>query len=225
MKGLSFPEEKLTGIYLPYWTYDADSISYYSGERGIDKSSSQTYSVLENGKNVTKIREVKYTDWNNASGVIFHRFDDVLIPAGKTIPDNFNELIKPWKLDKLSPFKEDYMIGFRAEKYSIGVQDGFESAKYRMRSKIRELIKKDIGGDKQKIHSIKSSYDKIAFKHILLPLWMSSYKYKKKVYRFVVNGVTGELQGNRPWSWVKLLLFFLGIGAVIALIIIFKSHS
>ena len=220
MKGLEFPEEKLTGIYLPYWTYDSNSISYYSGERGIEKSTTKSYSVFENGENITKTKEVKYTDWEQASGVIFNPFNDVLVAAGKTIPEKFKELIKPWKLKDLSPFKEEYLSGFRAEKYSIGVKDGFIIAKEKMGSKIRELIKKDIGGDKQKIHSVKSSFDKISFKHILLPLWMSSFRYNNKVYRFVVNGVTGELQGNRPWSWRKILLFLFAIAATIAALVI-----
>ncbi|MEN8222003.1 MAG: hypothetical protein ABFR36_01985 [Acidobacteriota bacterium] len=220
MKEMKFPEEKLTGIYLPYWTYDANSISYYSGERGIDKTTTKSYSVMENGENVTKSKDVKYTDWDHTSGVVYHAFNDVLIPAGKTIPDKFNELIKPWKLKNISPFKEEYLSGFRAEKYSIGVKDGFISAKEKMGDKIRGLIRKDIGGDQQKIHSVRSDFDKISFKHILLPLWMSSYRYKDKVYRFVINGVTGEVQGNRPWSKWKLLFMLTIIALIIAGLII-----
>jgi len=220
MKEMTFPGEKLTGIYLPYWTYDANSMSYYSGERGIRKKTTKSYSVTEKGQNVTKSKVEYYTEWHPASGVIFHPFNDVLVPAGKTIPDKFHNLIKPWKLTDLSPFKTEYLSGFRAEKYSIGVREGFTTAKGKMSQKINELIRKDIGGDEQRIRSVNSSYDKITFKHILLPLWMSSYRYKAKVYRFVINGVTGEVQGNRPWSKIKLVLFFGAIIAVIAGLII-----
>ena len=220
MKEMTFPGKKLTGIYLPYWTYDADSISYYSGERGVKKKTTKSYSVMENGQNVTKSKLEYYTDWNHTSGVVFHPFNDLLIPAGKTIPDKFNELIKPWKLKDISPFKEEYLSGFRAEKYSIGVKEGFTAAKGKMEQKINELIRKDIGGDEQRIHNVNSTYDKISFKHILLPLWMSSYRYKDKVYRFVINGVTGEVQGNRPWSKWKLLFMFTMIGLIIAGLII-----
>ena len=175
---------------------------------------------MENGQNVTKSKVEQYIDWDHASGVVFHPFNDVLIPAGKTIPDKFNELIKPWKLKDISPFKEEYLSGFRAEKYSLGVKEGFTSAKGKMGKKINELIRKDIGGDEQRINNVNSTYDKISFKHILLPLWMSSYRYKDKVYRFVINGVTGEVQGNRPWSKWKLLFMFAIIGLIIAGLII-----
>ena len=42
------------------------------------------------------------------------------------------------------------------------------------------------------------------FKHILLPIWLASYRYQDKVYRFLVNGQSGEVQGERPWSVWKI---------------------
>jgi hypothetical protein len=54
------------------------------------------------------------------------------------------------------------------------------------------------------------------FKHILLPLWIASYQYQGKAYRFLVNGQTGEVQGEAPWSVIKIVLFIATIVAVIA---------
>ncbi len=220
LKGKVVSKESLSGVYLPYWTYDANTISYYSGERGTERNRKEPYTVTEDGKMISKVRDVKYMEWNPASGVIFHPFNDVLVQAGDSIPDRFTGLLEPWNLKEIKPFKEEYLSGFKAEKYKIGVKAGFKATKEKMESKIRDLIKKEIGGDEQKIHSVNSSFDKISFKHILLPLWMSSFRYKNKVYRFMVNGVTGELQGDRPWSKWKLLLFFGSIIAVIAALII-----
>ncbi len=216
MKKRSVSDESLSGVYLPYWTFDANTISYYSGERGVEKSRIESYTVTEGGRTVEKTREVKYTEWYPASGVIFHPFNDVLVQAGKPVPDKFLGLLEPWNLKEIKAFKEEYLSGFKAEKYQTGVKEGFRSAKGKMAVKISNLIRKDIGGDDQRIHSVNSSYDKISFKHVLLPVWMSSYMYKNKVYRFMVNGVTGELQGDRPWSWIKILLFIAIIVTIIA---------
>jgi predicted RNA-binding Zn-ribbon protein involved in translation (DUF1610 family) len=215
MKEMTFPGQQLTGIYLPYWTYDAGSMSWYTGERGIRHQRTENYTAFEGGKNVTKQRTTTYTEWTPVSGLVHHDFDDVLVPAGKTIPEKFAELIQPWKLMDLKPFKEEYLSGFRAETYSIGVRDGFEQAKKKMASKISDLIRRDIGGNEQRIITVNTTYDSISFKHVLLPLWMSSYRYKDNVYRFVVNGVTGEVQGNRPWSKWKILLLILTIIIII----------
>ena len=44
----------------------------------------------------------------------------------------------------------------------------------------------------------------VTFKHILLPVWMAAYKFRGESYRFVVNGQTGRVQGERPWSFWKI---------------------
>ena len=69
--------------------------------------------------------------------------------------------------------------------------------------------------------SAKSRYEAITFKHLLLPVWLLAYRYKDKPYRVVVNACTGEVQGERPYSWVKItftvLAALLAAGTVAAL--------
>ena len=73
----------------------------------------------------------------------------------------------------------------------------------------------DIGGDHQRIQTLDTRHNDITFKHVLLPMWICSYRYKEKIYRFLVNARTGEVQGQRPWSWVKITLTALSAAAVI----------
>ena len=69
---------------------------------------------------------------------------------------------------------------------------------------IRSDVRRDIGGDEQRIAAIDTDWSDETFKHILLPVWMAAYKYNGKSYRFLVNGQTGEVQGERPWSVWKI---------------------
>ena len=57
------------------------------------------------------------------------------------------------------------------------------------------------------------------------PVWLSSYKYKDKVYRFLVNARTGEVQGDRPYSAIKIALLVISIVAVVGIIIYFASQK
>ena len=82
--------------------------------------------------------------------------------------------------------------------------DGFAMAADVMDPQIRQAIRHDIGGDHQRIHSVNTRHDDVTFKHILLPVWLSAYRYRDRVYRFLVNARTGEVQGERPWSWIKI---------------------
>ena len=65
---------------------------------------------------------------------------------------------------------------------------------------IESTIRSDIGGDEQRIHGYTTNHSNITFKLFFLPLWLSSFRYDTKVFRFVVNARTGEAVGERPYS-------------------------
>jgi predicted RNA-binding Zn-ribbon protein involved in translation (DUF1610 family) len=230
--------DKLNGMYIPYWTYDTDTHTDYSGERGIDRHETEYYTVEENGRTVQKSRRVTVTDWYHASGDVRNNFDDVLVNASNSLPREYVDALEPWDMEGLVPFNENYLAGFRSESYQIGLKDGFDFAKVKMEPVINETIRRDIGGDHQRIHSKSVDYNNITFKHTLLPLWISSYRYRNKSFRFLINARTGETKGDRPYSKGKIagailtgilalscfgLDIYMGIVAVIIfLILLFK---
>ena len=108
--------------------------------------------------------------------------------------------------DAAAPLFPEYLAGFRAEGYSVSLAEGFEDAKAVMDRTISRDVKFDIGGDKQQIHEIKTQMRDVTFKHVLLPVWTAAYKFRGKTYRFVVNGQTGRVEGERPYSTVKIAL-------------------
>jgi LSD1 subclass zinc finger protein len=210
--------EKLTGLYIPYWTYDSDTSSDYTGERGTDYQVSETYTTTENGRSVTKTRTVTRTRWNSVSGHVDNLFDDVLVVASKSLPREYVEKLEPWELENMVAFNESYLSGFKTESYQVDLKEGFDDAKIKMDERIRASVCSDIGGDHQRIHTLNTVYNNITFKHILLPIWISAYMFKDKVYRFLINGRTGEVQGERPYSWVKITFAVLSAAAVILII-------
>ncbi|MBK6264929.1 hypothetical protein JKA74_07765 [Marivirga sp. S37H4] len=213
---LSFDHFK--GVYLPFWTYDSDTETPYIGQRGTHYYVSETYSTTENGKSVTKTRQVRKTRWHPVSGRINHLFDDVLVPASQSLPQKQVTALEPWDLNNLVPYDAKFLSGFITEKYQINLKNGFDNARNIMDSSITTLIYQDIGGDEQRILSRNTSYSNITFKHILLPAYISAYNFKGKLYQFMVNARTGEVQGERPWSVVKIVFAVLGVLAVIALL-------
>ncbi|MCR6639583.1 MAG: hypothetical protein NVV82_11550 [Sporocytophaga sp.] len=196
--------EKLDGIYLPYWTFDTNTQTDYTGQQGIDRYETEYYNTIENGKTVTKTRTRVVTDWYYAAGSVANSFDDVLINASHSLPRDYVEVLEPWDLDGLMPFNENYLAGFKSESYQVGLKDGFELAKRKIKGTIEDTIRRDIGGNHQRIHSTDTVYSNITFKHTLLPLWISSFRYRGKSYRFLINARTGETKGDRPYSWMKI---------------------
>ncbi len=214
--------EKLQGLYTPYWTFDAKTITDYTGQRGDDYEETETYT---NSEGETETRTVTRTEWTNVSGRVYVDFDDLLVVASNSLPQDHIRNLEPWDLSKLVPFDKKYMSGLKAESYTKDIQKGFDEAKIIMSINIEYEIRKDIGGDHQRIDSKNTTYNDVTFKHVLLPIWISSYRFKNKIYRFVVNGESGKIEGERPVSVLKIILVILLIAAIIALIFIFSQSK
>ena len=218
LKKLARMDNRLHGLYTPFWTYDARTTSYYSGARGDDYYVPQTVTVRVNGRVETRTVMVRHTRWRNVSGTVRNAFDDLLVVASHSLPREHVDEIDPWDLHELTPYRDEYLSGFSAENYQVDLPDGFEQAKELMAGPIHASVIRDIGGDHQQIHSIEVQYSNITFKHILLPLWISAYRYRDRVFRFLVNARTGEVRGDRPWSWIKITFAVLLAAAIIATI-------
>ncbi len=215
---------RLTGMYLPFWTFDCSTDSNYTGQRGENYTVSESYTAHENGKAVNRTRQVTKTRWYPASGRIKNSFDDILIEATRSLRKDKLRSLEPWDLKNLVTYNDRYLSGFRTETYSVDVKSGYSEAKMVMDPVIQSSIRNDIGGDQQMIHFVNTTYHDPTFKHILLPVWLSAYRYNNKVYQFIINARTGEVQGERPYSAVKIgLTIFFGIVAAIILYFMFSK--
>ena len=206
-------EGRFNGIYLPYWTFDSMTFTRYSGMRG-----DHYWVTVGTGKN--KRREMR-TRWTPASGRFQRFFDDVLVIAGQGLPLKRLTALEPWPLEDCAPFAQELLAGFVARTYDVPLDLGFQTGRQRMDQAIRGEVHQRIGGDVQVIHSLETRYDALTYKHLLLPVWMLAYRYKQKSYQVVVNAGTGEVQGDRPYSWIKILLavlFGLAVAGVVWLL-------
>ncbi len=199
---------RFNGIYLPYWTFDALTVTHYVGQRG------EHYTVtVGSGKNK---RTVVKTRWYPASGTFQRFFDDVLVVAATGLPKKRVDALEPWPVEKCVSFNQQILAGFLARTYDVSLEDGFNAGKSRMDEALDVEVRRRIGGDTQIVASINSRYDALTYKHLLLPVWMLAYRYGEKPYQVVVNAGTGEVQGDRPYSWLKIALAVIGVGAVAA---------
>ncbi|HSW40032.1 MAG TPA: hypothetical protein VLL97_11125, partial [Acidobacteriota bacterium] len=222
LKNYARSEKKLAGVYVPYWTYDSDTTTAYQGERGDHYYAAEAYTAIENGRSVSRTRQVRRTRWTPAAGTVYNSFDDLLVLAGKSLPGKYADSLEPWDLTNLVAYADEYLSGFRAESYQISLSEGFETAKALMAGAVNNSIRQHIGGDEQRIHNARTEYRSIRFKHILLPVWLSAYRFRERIYRILINARTGEIQGERPYSAWKIAGAVL-FGLIIAGIIIFVA--
>jgi hypothetical protein len=199
--------DRFHGLYMPYWTFDSVTEASYIGQRGTHYYVSVPYTTTVNGKSVTRTKQVRRTSWKTVSGEISHFFDDVLIPSSKRLPIALKQKLEPWGLSTdVLRFSEEYIAGFQTEKYQIDLEEGFNTAKSKMKERLTQMAKQEIGGDEQRIQSLNAAFNEIRFKYLLLPIWITTYKHGKKQYTCLVNGQTGKVAADRPYDYVKILV-------------------
>ncbi|WP_154223625.1 hypothetical protein [Marinicella rhabdoformis] len=196
LKRKAIQAQPIVGSYMPLWSFDADTYSRYTGSRG----DNYVTTVRRNGETQTVVK----TRWRNVSGDVDVKFDDLLVLGTESLPLKFQNFLSDWKLNQSMSYDARYLSGFRSELYTIPLSQGLTNAKHVMNQVIRAHIRRDIGGDHQRIYSTDTSYHNLGFQLILAPIWISAFNYNKKTFRYVINGQTGKAYGERPWSWWKI---------------------
>lgn len=216
---LSARPDHFQGLYIPYWTFDANTESQYRGEFGF-------YRTEKDKEGHTRT----VTDWHPvpARGVIQLSFDDVLVCGSDRYENSTLRAIEPYDTKNVRPYRPEYLAGFVAERYSVTSQKAWPKAQKQMDDKIRSAADSDLRRrnrrrtdnkpvDVVRNLTVQTSYNDMTYKYILLPIWISSFKYQDKVYHFMVNGQTGKVSGETPTDWLKV---FLVIAIVVAIIVL-----
>ena len=214
LKKAAVSPENTRGLYLPYWTFDSDIYADYTGERG------EYYYVTEtvgSGKDERRV-QVRKTRWYDVSGNVSGFLDDTLITASNQRMGRIPEKIATWNLSLLKPFDSNYLLGYVTEKYTVPLADGYKKHVQIADDVAHNWAKEDIGGDEQRVFSVNTQFTNETFKHILLPVYLSSYQYNGKRYTFFVNGESGAISGQRPHSLWKIFFFIFFIALILFVI-------
>lgn len=213
--------EAIHGIYLPFWTYDTNTTTDYTGQRGEYYWVTETYYERDaQGNQVQRTRQVRHTRWYSASGTVTGSFDDVLVPATTSLPPDRLAALEPWDLPELRSYDPAFLSGFKALRYQVNLEQGFERMKEIIAPAIQGAVRSDIGGDEQRIESLSTAYSNNTFKHLLLPVYAGAYRYHARLFQILVNGRTGEIQGERPYSFWKIALLVVSILIVLLIVVL-----
>ena len=223
LKRYAQSDAAMQGVYLPFWTYDCRTDSSYQGDRGEHYYESESYTTTDSaGKMVTRTRQVQRTRWHPVSGRVGHFHDDVLVPASESLAQSLRGAVLEWRLGALQPYQPEFVSGYHAEAYQVGLAAGYPIARQRIDAQVNTLIRRDIGGDAQRVREVATQYTDLKFKHVLLPVWLSAYRFRDKTFRFLVNGQTGEVAGESPLSWFKVGWLVAGVFLFFVLVYLFS---
>ena len=198
-------------VYAAYFTYDADAHTRYSGQRG------ENYTV-EVGSGDNRRTETR-TRWHPVSGRVQNVFDDLTVLANDGFdPDHVHDL-EPWPTASAQPFSPEFLAGHLCRTYDKDIGECFGEAQSRMKATIDETVRRDIGGDKQQVDQVATDFQDLSFKHLLLPIWLLTISYQGKPFQTFINGATGEVHGDYPWSKAKIAALVDAALVVIAILV------
>jgi ribosomal protein S27E len=207
---------QMKGVYVPVWTFDANTTSNYTASAGHD------YTVKQGDHYVT------HTRWVRVSGIYQQFIDDQIVFASKRYDERMMEGVKPFALERSKVYNPEYLMGFIAERYSVGLEEGWGKARVaidkRLKNEIAATVKAQQHADRVSNVCLSTIFSNITYKYLLLPLWMSSFTYKDKLFRFMVNGQTGRVNGKAPISPLKVTFFVLAILIIVVILALLFSR-
>ena len=205
---------KLTGIYLPYWTFDAGASAYYTAQGGRNRTEQRRGSD-------GKMHTVTHTDWFFTSGTVQHRFDDILVRATEHMDLALLDNIGSFGTTRAASWSPDYFAGYRAECFTKPLESGHADARKVMEQRLSSDARQDVlkRFDAVKDLKVQSSFRNETYKYVMLPVYTTSYRYGNETYHVVINGETGAIAGSYPKSPLKIILFIAVIVVVIFLLV------
>ena len=213
-------KKKLQGYYIPHWLFDADTESIYQGERGDAYYETVERMRVVNGREQLVREQVRKIRWTPVAGRVARRFRDLPICAEGRLPRRLVAALDPWPFNDAFSNDEKLLCGFEVQEYGVPLERGHSEAVEVMKNRIYMDVLEDIGGDEQRVHGIDTRWSDERGRELLLPVWATAFRYKSKEYHYVINGVTGVVKGERPYSYWKIS----GLVAAIALIVAMAAY-
>jgi len=214
--------EGFSGVYVPYWTFDARVDSQWTAEAGYHYYETETYTDQQGQR---QTRQVQRTRWEPARGRRSDAFDDVIVCASKGLPEDLGDGFRTFDTKALRPYRPEFLAGWRAESYAIDLMPAWGKGQAVMASAQESRCSRDVPGDTQRNLQVHNRFSYVTFKHVLLPVWLAAYRYQDKPFQFLVNGQTGEVIGKAPYSFWKIFFFVLFLVAIIGAIVVVSGRG
>jgi DNA-directed RNA polymerase subunit RPC12/RpoP len=214
-------EDKLRGLYLPFWAFAMLAESRWDTSIGEYWYRTETYTTTVNGKTVTRTRQVRETEWWPLAGKHHRYYSGFLVSGSRGLPQSEAERIKPYYLQELKRYAPAYLAGWSAEEYSVEREQALEVCQQEFYRQEKNNVAAFLPGDSHRGLAVETQFSQVSSDLILLPIYILSYLYRDKVYRFLLNGQTGLAAGDKPVSGKRIAAAVLVALGVIALVLLF----
>jgi hypothetical protein len=213
--------DRVRGVYIPYWTFDANAVCPWTAEAGHYYYTTENY---RDSKGQLRTRRVRHVRWTPAAGEVRHFFDDEPVPGTQGIPHSLLEQIEPFPTNELVPYSTAFLSGYVVEHYQVVLVEAAQNSEAAMHRQLQAMCAAEVPGDTHRNLQIFPAYSEKTFKHILVPVWLLTYLYANRAWQVVVNGYTGAIAGEYPKSPWKIAFLVL-LALIVALVVLMLSQE
>lgn len=207
--------ENFNGVYLPFWTFGASITAVWKAQVGHERREAYYDSASKSWK--TRI----VIDWRWEDGQVPAKIDDLVVTGSSHVSRIILDRVQPFKLSDLAAYAPDYLAGWQAQAYDVTLPQAWEQGKEEMRETAKKACYEDIHSPHVRNFSMSADFGDEVWRYILLPVYLTAYRFENKVFQVMGNGQTGAVAGQKPVAWWKvwlaiaaLLLPGLGVGLV-----------
>jgi predicted RNA-binding Zn-ribbon protein involved in translation (DUF1610 family) len=194
---------ELTGIYIPYWTFDTRVNAAWKAEVGTER----TERYYDDGE--WKTRTV--IDWHWRTGRVHVPVDDHLVAGTARLSRVILSKVEPFGLQALVEYDPGYLAGWQAKTYDIELPQAWEMAKDEIRGRVKRACHADTGSSHVRNMRMQADFADERWRYILLPIYLASYPFDQRTFQVMVNGQTGKVGGQKPVAWLRVWLAIAGL--------------
>jgi len=192
--------QPFSGVYLPFWTFSAQVNSSWRAEVGHER----TESYYDAASKSMRTRVV--IDWRWETGQVQADYRDLLVQGSSNVSRVLLGRVQPYSLDGLVTYNPDYLAGWQAQVYNIPLETAWDEGKAEMRERSKQQCRQSIHSAHVRNFSMAADFNEEAWRFILLPVYLTAYRYENRVFQVLVNGQTGAIGGQKPVDWWKIWL-------------------
>lgn len=190
--------QDFTPIYLPYWTFDSTCAAEWKAEVG--HTETERYYDGKEWKTRTTVK------WRWESGRLKKSFDDLLIPGTDRLSQKHLFATNAYRLSDITEYDPKYLAGMHAKSYDVKLENSWEMAREKMREATKQACLGQASTSMVRNFSMALDFSDESWRYILLPAYISVYRFDNKSFQMIANGQTGQLSGQRPVDWQKVWL-------------------
>ena len=203
---------KIAGVYLPFWSFSMLANSNWSATIGEYWYRTETYTERDsNGKMVTRTRRVQETEWWPLAGRHHQYYSGYLVSGSRGLPQAQAERVMPFNLPALKRYQPYFLAGWQAEEYSVTRDEALQLSQAEFYRAEQQNVAWFLPGDTHRGLNVQTWFQDVNSDLCLLPFYILSYRYQERLYRFLVNGQTGAVAGDKPVSPGRIIAFIVGV--------------